>query len=110
MLNDSNPIDLCSSSVILVLMEIPYEYGTQQDKQNLRQWAVEYVVEHLGERFHHITVLEGTDVNEVQHSLFEELRELYPAAERLEVAIVRMDPIQTQTEERLFSDCTGYNP
>lgn len=88
-------------------MEQPREYGTKKDTRSSREWVVEYEVD-IGEGVinQHLTVLSGWNVQDVQASLFNELRDLYPHSERLDVTITRLEPVSTSTDIRRM-DLTG---
>ena len=80
-------------------MELPYEYETEKSTTSEREWIVEYEVENGdGLKNQHLTILNGWNIQEVQMELFGELRNMYPASERLDVTITRLEPVSTQTD------------
>ena len=80
-------------------MELPYEYETEKSTTSEREWIVEYEVENGdGLKYQNLTILNGWNIQEVQMELFGELRNMYPASERLDVTITRLEPVSTQTD------------
>ena len=80
-------------------MELPYEYEPEKSTTSEREWIVEYEVENGdGLKYQHLTILNGWNIQEVQMELFGELRNMYPASERLDVTITRLEPVSTQTD------------
>ena len=92
-----------------LLMELPYEYETENSTTSEREWIVEYEVE-SGDSLkqQHLTILNGWNIQEVQIELFKELRKLYPASERLDVTITRLEPVSTQTDTGKFDLDSTY--
>ena len=76
-----------------------------------REWIVEYIVEIPGEdALNHLSILRGQDVHDVQARLYQELREEYPASERIEVTVIRLLPVEKDTDEQMFELGGVYQP
>ena len=76
-----------------------------------REWIVEYIVEIPGEdALNHLSILRGQDVHDVQARLYQELREEYPASERIEVTVMRLLPVEKDTDEQMFELGGVYQP
>ena len=91
-------------------MEGHWEQGTRQEEDPAREWVVEYRVDVENISYHHLSVIQGTDMKNVQKTLFEELREEYNHAERIDVTVIRMEPVQTHTNQRIFDHSTPFQP
>lgn len=74
----------------------------QSDHQAPKRWMVEYIVELKGERNHHLTVLRADDAAEAHKELLRELQRTYMTSERVEVMVVKMEPITADTDTLLF--------
>jgi len=69
-----------------------------------REWVVEYITKVDGEKEHHLTILRASDAQEVQRSLFMEIRRSYLTTEQIEVTILRLEPVSTNTDNLMFSE------
>jgi hypothetical protein len=93
----------------MLLMEQPNEYETEKATTSHREWLVEYdVVNGDGLKHQHLSILNGSDIQDVQVAIFTELRNMYPHSDRLEVTITRLEPISTHTEVKKFDLDTSY--
>ncbi len=63
---------------------------------------MEYIVELKGERNHHLTVLRADDDAGAHKELLRELQRTYMTSEKVEVMVVKMEPIHTETDNLLF--------
>ena len=81
--------------------------GAQAD----REWLVEYVVE-LPEQnaVRMVTVIRGSEMSEVQGRLYDVLRAQYAAEARLDVTVIRMEPVDMRTDVGLFEIGGVYQP
>ena len=79
--------------------------------QAVREWLVEYVVE-LPEQnaVRMITVIRGAEMSEVQGRLYDVLRAQYAAEARLDVTVIRMEPVDMRTDVGLFEIGGVYQP
>ena len=86
----------------LVLMWPQQDEDEQSDQQAPKRWMVEYIVELKGERNHHLTVLRADDAAGAHKELLRELQRTYMTSEKVEVMVVKMEPIHTETDNLLF--------
>ena len=76
------------------------------DKSNPeKEWVVEYTVSVNGKKNHHLTILYGEDVSEIQKSLVNELRNTYVQDEKIEVTVHRMEEVNDPSESVNFEGC-----
>ena len=61
-----------------------------------KEWVVEYYAKVGTESTHHLTVLHGEDMKDVQRKLMQELRATYMEAQEIEVTVIRMEEIETE--------------
>jgi hypothetical protein len=74
----------------------------QRDHEAPKRWMVEYIVEFNGERNHHLTILRADDAAGAHKELLRELQRTYMTSERVEVMVVKMEPISPETNTLLF--------
>tara|TARA_Y200000002_G_C22116504_1_gene428996 strand:- start:4 stop:273 length:270 start_codon:yes stop_codon:yes gene_type:complete len=68
-----------------------------------REWVVEYQAK-VGERTtHHLTVLRGEGMEDVQRRLMQELKTTYVGAQEIQVTVLRMEEIETEPNASMFS-------
>jgi len=94
-------------------MERKTESGDMRDETIVvtREWIVEYLVEIPGqEPLKHLSILRGRDVHDVQARLYQELREEYPTCEKIEVTVMRLLPVEKDTDEQMFELGGVYQP
>ena len=81
--------------------------GAQAD----REWLVEYVVELPEDNpIRMITIIRGAEMSEVQGRLYDILRAQYASEARLDVTVVRMEPVDMRTDVALFEIGGVYQP
>ena len=81
--------------------------GAQVD----REWLVEYVVELPEDNpIRMITIIRGAEMSEVQGRLYDILRAQYASEARLDVTVVRMEPVDMRTDVGLFEIGGVYQP
>jgi len=81
--------------------------GAQVD----REWLVEYVVELPDDSpIRMITIIRGAEMSEVQGRLYDILRAQYASEARLDVTVVRMEPVDMRTDVGLFEIGGVYQP
>ncbi|MAY04143.1 MAG: hypothetical protein CMB25_00885 [Euryarchaeota archaeon] len=81
-------------------MEETFEAGTQDD--HAREWMVEFIAVVNGEKHQHLSVLYGTDQEDVQRAMLHELRRIYTDTERIDVTIVRLEEIEAEGDGAFF--------
>ena len=81
--------------------------GAQAD----REWLVEYIVEFPDENpTRMVTILRGSQMADVQGRLYDILRAQYASEARLDVTVVRMEPVDMRTDVALFEIGGTYQP
>ena len=87
------------------------EEGRLGDVQADREWLVEYIVELPDENpIRLLTILRGGQMADVQGRLYDILRTQYAAETRLDVTVVRMEPVDMRTDVALFEIGGTYQP
>ena len=69
----------------------------------LREWVVEYQAKVGHQIPHHLTVLHGEGMEDVQRRLMHELRATYVGAQEIEVTVLRMEEIETEPNAAMFN-------
>ena len=98
-------IGLITYPVNVSIMAETWEDVTWDESQPLREWVVEYTVSVSGEMNHHLGILYGEDLVDVQRSLLHELRKTYIENERIDVTVHRMQEIKDTSEAEFFEGC-----
>ena len=87
------------------------ENGRQESVQTEREWLVEYIVEFPEENpIRMVTILRGAKMADVLGSLYDILRAQYASETRLDVTVVRMEPVDMRTDVALFEIGGTYQP
>ena len=81
-------------------MEETFEANAEDDY--IKEWMVEFIAMVNGEKHHHLSVLYGTDQQDVQRAMLHELRRIYTDTERIDVTIIRCEEIETEDEDTFF--------
>ena len=81
-------------------MEETFEANKQDDC--VKEWMVEFIAMVNGDKHHHLSVLYGTDQQDVQRAMLHELRRIYTDTERIDVTIIRCEEIETEDEDTFF--------
>ena len=72
------------------------------------EWMVEYILEIRGEQpVRSVTILCGSDLDDVRTALHRELTGIHPDAMRIDVTVIRMALVEIQTDQTLFDDEEG---
>ena len=69
----------------------------------LREWVVEYQAKVGHQITHHLTVLHGEGMEDVQRRLMHELRATYVGAQEIEGTVLRMEEIETEPNAAMFN-------
>ena len=94
-----------------VLMDGHWEHGTtQEEESSTKEWVVEYRVDVENISYHHLSLIEGKNLQIVQANLVAELREEYSHTERIDVTVIRMEPVETHAHEKDFDTAGAYHP
>ena len=73
-----------------------------ETKAPRKEWVVEYYAKVGTESTHHLTVLHGEGMEDVQRMLMQELRATYREAQEIEVTVIRMEEIETEPNVAMF--------
>ena len=68
----------------------------------LKEWYVEYIAIVNDQKFHHMSVLYGEDMQDVQRSLLHEVRRTYRSTDRIDISVVKMKETKLSTDAALF--------
>jgi hypothetical protein len=74
-----------------------------EDSAPAKEWVVEYIAKVESDATHHLSVLLGTDMEDVQRSLMRELRATYHTAAEIEVTVLRIEEIEKEPNAALFA-------
>ena len=75
-------------------MEEAFEADTNDD--HVGEWMVEFVAKVNGKKHHHLSVLYGTDREDVYFVIVKDIRVIYTDTERIDLNIVRIERIETE--------------
>ena len=79
-----------------------------ETKAPRKEWVVEYYAKVGEESTHHLTVLHGEDMEDIQRLLMQELRATHREAQEIEVTVIRMEEIETEPNIAMFMG--AYTP
>ena len=79
-----------------------WEDITWEEEAPLKEWVIEYVAKVGDESSHHLTILYGEEIEDVQRHLMHELRTTYLEAAEIEVTVIRMEVIDQEPNAFLF--------
>ena len=96
---------LITYSAYLGIMAETWDDVTWDGTQPLKEWVVEYTVLVNHSTNHHLSIMYGEDIADVQRSLLHELRKSYGENERIDVTVQRMEEIQNTLESISFEGC-----
>ena len=77
-------------------------FGASNREDHVKEWMVEFIAMVNGEKHHHLSVLYGTDQEDVQRAMLHELRRIYTDTDRIDVTIVRLEEIESEGEGTYF--------
>ena len=84
-------------------MEESWEDVSWQEDEPLKEWYVEYIAVVNKEKFHHMTVVYGEDLQDAQRSLLHEVRRMYSTSvESIDITVVKMKQTSGTTHASLF--------
>ena len=87
------------------------EEERRESAQVDREWLVEYIVELPDDNtIRMVTILRGAQMADVQGRLYDILRAQYASETRLDVTVVRMEPVDMRTDVALFEIGGTYQP
>ena len=85
-----------------------WEDITWEEEKPLKEWVIEYVAKIGNESSHHLTILYGEEMEDVQRQLMHELRTTYMEASEIEVTVLRMEVIDSEPNAYHFGE--EYTP
>ena len=85
-----------------------WEDITWEEEKPLKEWVIEYLAKVGEESSHHLTILYGEEMEDVQRQLMHELRTTYLEASEIEVTVLRMEVIDPEPNAYHFAD--EYTP
>ena len=83
-------------------MEESWEDVSWQEDEPLKEWYVEYIASVNDNKIHHMSILYGEDMQDVQRSLLHEVRRNYSASDRIDITVVKMKETIKSTDGALF--------
>ncbi len=84
-------------------MEESWEDVSWEEKDvRLKEWYVEYIAIVNDHKYHHMSILYGEDMQDVQRSLLHEVRRNYNSTDRIDITVLKMKETEFQTDAALF--------
>ena len=84
-------------------MEESWEDVSWEGKDvRLKEWYVEYIAVVNDQKYHHMSILYGEDMQDVQRSLLHEVRRNYNSTDRIDITVLKMKETEVQTDAALF--------
>ena len=84
-------------------MEESWEDVSWEEKDvRLKEWYVEYIAIVNDQKYHHMSILYGEDMQDVQRSLLHEVRRNYNSTDRIDITVLKMKETEVQTDAALF--------
>ena len=84
-------------------MEESWEDVSWEEKDvRLKEWYVEYIAIVNDQKYHHMSILYGEDMQDVQRSLLHEVRRNYNSTDRIDITVIKMKETEVQTDAALF--------
>ena len=83
-------------------MEESWDDVAWEREVKLKEWYVEYIAIVNDQKFHHMTILYGEDMQDAQKSLLHEVRRSYSSTDRIDITVIKMKETESQTDAALF--------
>ena len=84
-------------------MEESWDDVSWEEKDvRLKEWYVEYIAVVNDQKYHHMSILYGEDMQDVQRSLLHEVRRNYNSTDRIDITVLKMKETEFQTDAALF--------
>ena len=83
-------------------MEESWDDVAWKQEVKLKEWYVEYIAIVNDQKFHHMTILYGEDMQDAQKSLLHEVRRSYSSTDRIDITVIKMKETESQTDAALF--------
>ena len=83
-------------------MEESWDEVAWETKGEMKEWYVEYIAIVNEQKYHHMTILYGEDIEEAQRSLLHEVRRTYSSTDRIDITVVKMKETGNDSNDDLF--------
>lgn len=83
-------------------MEDSWDEVAWESEGKMKEWYVEYIAIVNEQKYHHMTILYGEDIEEVQRSLLHEVRRTYSSTDRIDITVVKMKETGNDSNDDLF--------
>lgn len=83
-------------------MEESWDEVAWESEGQMKEWYVEYIAIVNEQKYHHMTILYGEDIEEAQRSLLHEVRRTYSSTERIDITVVKMKETGNDSNDDLF--------
>ena len=83
-------------------MEESWDEVAWESKGEMKEWYVEYIAIVNEQKYHHMTILYGEDIEEAQRSLLHEVRRTYSSTDRIDITVVKMKETGNDSNDDLF--------
>ena len=90
-------------------MEESWDDVAWEQEVKLKEWYVEYIAIVNDQKNHHMSILYGEDMQDVQRSLLHEVRRMYRSTVRIDITVVKMKGKRKKSRESttLWGNCRG---
>ena len=83
-------------------MEESWDEVAWESEGQMKEWYVEYIAIVNEQKYHHMTILYGEDIEEAQRSLLHEVRRTYSSTDRIDITVVKMKETGNDSNYDLF--------
>ena len=83
-------------------MEESWDEVAWENEGKMKEWYVEYIAIVNEQKYHHMTILYGDDIEEAQRSLLHEVRRTYSSTDRIDITVVKMKETGNDSNDDLF--------
>ena len=83
-------------------MEKSWDEVAWESEGQMKEWYVEYIAIVNEQKYHHMTILYGEDIEQAQRSLLHEVRRTYSSTERIDITVVKMKETGNDSNDDLF--------
>ena len=83
-------------------MEESWDEVAWGNEGQMKEWYVEYIAIVNEQKYHHMTILYGEDIEEAQRSLLHEVRRTYSSTDRIDITVVKMKETGNDSNDDLF--------
>ena len=83
-------------------MEESWDEVAWENEGQMKEWYVEYIAIVNEQKYHHMTILYGEDIEEAQRSLLHEVRRTYSSTDRIDITVVKMKETGNDSNDDLF--------